>query len=143
MGDLNLGTTNILLGIMAAVSVLQAFGLIAAAIMGIRMYRTVMRMVRDIQERQIAPLAARVDTLLATVDGVLADVKSVTGRVSHGTERVESAIDDTMHRVDKTSGRVRASVASRIGHIAALINGVWSLVGSLRNGRRMPHVTPG
>ena len=143
MGDGNFGTTNLLLGIMAAASVLQAVGLIAAGIMCFRMYGVAMRTVRDIQERQIAPLAARVESLLATVDRVLADVQSVTGRLSHGTERVESAIDDTMHRVDETAGRVRASMVARVSHIAALISGVWSLVGSLRNGRRMPRVTPG
>ena len=56
----DLGTTNILLAVMAAVSVLQACALIAAGVMCLRMYREAMRTVRDIQERQIAPLTARV-----------------------------------------------------------------------------------
>ena len=61
-----------------------------------------------IEERQIAPLVARVNTLMSTVDGILGDVKGMTSRVTRRTERVDAAIDDTIHRVDETAGRVRA-----------------------------------
>lgn len=129
----NLTTTNVLLGIMAAVSVLQALVLIGAALLGYRLYRQVVRTVADIEQRQIAPLAARAQTLMATVDVILGDVKDVTGRVTRSTERVDTAISNTIHRVDETAGRVRASVASRVYRLAGLVYGVRCAVGSLFN----------
>lgn len=136
MVDGNLNTTNVLLAVMAAVSVLQALVLIGAAVLGYRLYRQVVQTVHDIEQRQIAPLAARVQALMAAVDGILGDVKDVTGRVTRRTERVDTAIHNTMHRVDETAGRVRASVASRVFQLAGLVHGVRCAVGSLFNGRR-------
>ena len=85
----NLGTTNLLLGIMAAVSVLEALLLIGIGIGGFMMYRRVMQLVTDLEARQIAPLREK-------VDAILLDVKSVTARVSHQTERVDHAISGTI-----------------------------------------------
>ena len=99
--DGNLGTTNVLLGIMAAVSVLQALVLIGAGIAGFMAYRKIMHIVSDLEARQIAPLREK-------VEAILGDVKTVTARVSHQSERVDSAITGTMDRVDETaeSGRM-------------------------------------
>jgi methyl-accepting chemotaxis protein len=130
----NLSTTNVLLAVMAVVSVLQALVLIGAAVLGYRLYRQVVQTVHDIEQRQITPLAARAQTLMAAVDGILGDVKDVTGRVTRSTERVDTAIHNTMHRVDETAGRVRASVASRACQLAGLVHGVRCAVGSLFNG---------
>lgn len=138
----NLNTTNVLLAIMAAVSVLQALVLIAAGILCYRLYRQAMQMMRDIEQRQIAPIAARVNALMASVDSILIDVKDVTGRVTRQTERVDSAIHNTMHRVDETAGRVRATVASRVYQLAGLMHGVRCAVGSLFNGRRTSRAAP-
>ncbi len=66
-----LGTTNILIGIMAAVSVLQALVLIGVAVGALIAYRRVMALLTDLEARQIAPLRVK-------VDGILADVKSIT-----------------------------------------------------------------
>lgn len=130
----NLDTTNLLLGIMAAVSVLQALVLIGAGIMGWKLYRQVMQTVRDLEERQVAPLVARVDTLMTTVDGILADVKTITSRVGQQTERVNSAISSTMDRVDETADRVKTSVAHRVHRVVGLVNGVRAALGTLFNG---------
>lgn len=132
----NLNTTNLFLGIMAAVSLLQALVIVGIAIAGYRLYRSVMQTVAGIEERQIAPLVARVETLMSTVDGILADVKGLTGRVRGRTERVDAAIDDTIHRVDETAGRVRASVSSRIHGLMGMAQGVAAVVQSLLHVRR-------
>ena len=130
MPDGNLNTTNALLAVMAAVSVLQAVVLVAAGIVGVRLYRQVTRTVREIEQRQIAPLAARVETLLARVDDILADVKGVTGRVTRSTERI-----------DATADRVRTSVASRISRLAGFMHAVRSAVTHMWNGERGPRAS--
>ena len=132
----NLNTTNILLGIMAAVSVLQAVVLIGVGVLAYRLYSQTLKTIREIEQRQIAPLTAHVTGLLARVDGIVGDVKDVTSRVTRQAERVDSAIDHTMHRVDETAGHVRDSVASRIHQLMGLVHGVRCAVQGLFNGRR-------
>lgn len=118
----NLDTTNLLLGIMAAVSVLEALLLIGVGIMAYRLYSQATQTVREIEARQIAPLVARLNMLMTRVDAILADVKDVTGRVSDRTERVDTAIRTTMNRVDETAGRMRSTVSSRVNRILTLVH---------------------
>ncbi len=125
----NLNTTNILLGILAAVSVLQALVLIGVVVLALRLYRQTLEAIRDIEQRQVAPLAASVAALLGTVDRILGDVKDVTARVTRQTERVDTAI---LH----TTGRVLDSVESRITRIAGLVRGVTCAIQDLFRGRR-------
>jgi methyl-accepting chemotaxis protein len=132
----NLNTTNMLLGIMAAVSVLQALVVVGVGVMAFQLYRQTLKAIRDIEQRQIAPLAASVAGLLGRVDGILADVKDVTSRVNRGTERLDAAVQDTMHSVDDTAGRVYDSVESRVVRIARLAYGVTSAMQSLFRRRR-------
>jgi hypothetical protein len=134
MPEANLDTTNLLLGIMAAVSVLEALLLVAAGVMGWKLYRQTMQTVLEIEERQIAPLRARVETLMGRVDGILGDVKRVTTSVGAQTERVNSAISTTIDRVDETADRVRHSVSYRVGRVLGVVQGARAAVGSLFNG---------
>lgn len=132
----NLDTTNLLLGIMAAVSVLEALLLIGVGVMAYRLYARTLRAVREVEERRIAPLVAQVSTLLIKVDGILADVKDVTSKVTQQTERVDSAIRHTMDRVDETAGRVRESVAQRLNRVMALAQWGRGFVETLFHSRR-------
>ena len=133
----NLDTTNLLLGIMAAVSVLEALVFTGVGVMAYRLYGQAMRTVRDIEARQITPLVARVDALMTRVDAILADVKDVTARVSDRTERVDAAIRQTMGRVDETAGRVRSSVSSRVNRVLTLVHTARAAVdGFLNHSRR-------
>jgi methyl-accepting chemotaxis protein len=118
----NLDTTNLLLGIMAAVSVLEAILIIGVGVVAYRLYSQAMQTVRGIEERQIAPLVARVNGLMTRVDSILIDVKDVTTRVTSRTERVDAAIRHTMDRVDETAGRVRSSVSSRVNRVLTLVH---------------------
>jgi hypothetical protein len=72
----DLTTTNILLGIMAAVSLFEALAIIGLLVGGYRLYRRTLRVVTDIEERQIAPLTARVNAILDDVKGVTSVVES-------------------------------------------------------------------
>ena len=136
----NLDTTNLLLGIMAAVSVLEALLLIGAGVMAYRLYAQAMQTVREIEARQIVPLVARVDALMTRVDAILLDVKDVTARVSNRTERVDAAIRTTMDRVDETAGRVRSSLSSRVNRVLTLVHTARAAVdGFFHHSRRAEH----
>jgi hypothetical protein len=136
----DLGTTNLLLGIMAVVSVLEALVLIGAGIAGYRMYRTAMDTIHDLERRQIAPLTEK-------VNAILADVQEVTARVSHQTERVDHAISGTIDRVDETAERVKIRVWRRAQQALGIVRGIRAAVASVLNGggtgRRPPHAAPG
>ena len=136
----NLDTTNLLLGIMAAVSVLEALLLIGVGVMAYRLYAQAMRTIQEIEARQIAPLVARVNALMLRVDAILVDVKDVTARVTNRTERVDAAIRNTMDRVDETAGRVRSSVSSRVNRVLTLVHTARAAVdGFFHHGRRAEH----
>lgn len=135
----NLDTTNLMLGIMAGVAVLEALVLIGIAIGGFLMYRRTMRLVNDLETRQIAPLRER-------VDAILVDVKAVTARVSQQTERVDSAISGTMGRVDETAERVRSTVRDKVHYAAGVVRGVRAVIVSLLHsdrGAKPPATAPG
>ena len=131
----NLNTTNVLLGIMAVVSVLEALLLVAVGVMAYKLYRQTMDAVRDIEQRQVAPLTAKVQTLMGRVDEILIDVKGITSRLNEQTERVNSAISTTMDRVDETADRVKTSLAYRVQRVAGLVQGLRTVFGSLFNGQ--------
>lgn len=124
MLDGNLDTTNVLLGIMAAVSVIEALLLIGLGIGGLMLYRRVTQLVADLEARQVAPLREK-------VDAILADVKSVTARVSQQTERVDHAISGTMERVDETAERVKDSMRDKVSHAVGVARGVRAVIMSL------------
>ena len=134
MVEANLNTTNLLLGIMAAVSVLEALALIAVGVMAYKAYSAAMQTIRDIEQRHVTPLVARAHAVMTTAEGVLADVKGITSRVGAQTERVDSAIRSTIDRVDETADRVRSSVASRINRFVGAVQTIRSTVGSIFNG---------
>ena len=120
----NLDTTNILLGIMAAVSVLEALLLIGIGVGGFLMYRRVMQLVTDLEARQIAPLREK-------VDAILVDVKSVTARVSQQTERVDHAISGTIHRVDETAGHITGTVKDKVYQAVGVLRGIRAVITSI------------
>lgn len=121
---MDLHTTNVLLGVIAAVSVLEALALIAAGIAGYVAYSRVMTLVSDLEARQIAPLRER-------VDAILVDIKAITARVSQQTERVDHAITGTIDRVDDTAHRVRAGVRDKVNQAVGIIVGVRSIIMSM------------
>ena len=120
----NLDTTNLFLGIMAGVSVLEALLLIGIGIGGFIVYRRVMQVVADLEKRQIAPLREK-------ADAILADVQMVTARVSQQTERVDHAISGTIHRVDETADRVKGSVRDKVNQAVGVLRGIRAGITSL------------
>ena len=112
-----LGTTNLLLGIMAAVSVLEALVIIGIGVAGFLAYRKVMVLIEGIEARQVAPAMAR-------VNAILDDVKAVSAKVKAETERVDQAIHSTMGRIDDTADHVRSNVRAKTSRIVGFVRGL-------------------
>jgi hypothetical protein len=125
------------------VSVVEAILLIGVGVMAYRMYGEAMRTIREIEQRQIAPLVARVKALMTRIDGILGDLRDVTTRVSTRTERVDSVIQHTIDRVDETAWRLRLSVGSRLQRALTLVGAARATIeGVFRAGRRAPGGAP-
>jgi hypothetical protein len=120
----NLETTNVILLVMAIVSVLEALLLIGLGVGGFLIYRRVMQLVNDLEARQIAPLREK-------VDAILLDVKAVTARVSTQTERVDHAISGTIDRVDDTAERMKSTVRDKVNQTVGLVRGIRAVLVSL------------
>jgi hypothetical protein len=112
-----LGTTNLLLGIMAVVSVLEALAIIGMGIAGFTVYRKVMELVAGLETRQVAPAMIR-------VNAILDDVRDVTAKVRQETERVDNAIHTTIDRIDDTAERVRWNVREKTSRVVGFIRGL-------------------
>ena len=119
-----LGTTNLLLGIMAAVSVLEALLVIGVGVGSFMVYRRVTTLVEGLETRQIAPAMVR-------VNGILDDVKVVTTKVKEETERVDEAIRTTINRVDDTADRVRSNVRARTSRVVGFVRGLRVAIESM------------
>jgi len=113
----NLGTTNLLLGIMAAVSVLEALVVIGLGVAAFMVYRRVMDLVNGLEMRQIAPAMTR-------VNAILDDVKQVSAKVKEEADRVDVAINRTIERVDDTADRVRSTVRAKTSWVVGVIRGL-------------------
>jgi len=131
MDTANLGTTNMILGIMAAVSVLEALVIVGLGIGGFILYRRVTSLLEDVEQRHIAPIRQKVDAILESVH-------SVAARVNHQTERVDHAITGTMDRVDETAERVRSSVRDRVSQVVGMVQGVRAVLMSIFTGHHEP-----
>lgn len=129
MGDLQ--TTNVALIIMAVVSVLEALLLIGLGVGGFLIYRRVMRLVNDLEARQVAPLREK-------VEAILLDVKAVTARVNQEAERVDTAIQGTMERVDYTAEQLKTSVKDKVNYAAGVVRGVRAAIVSLLHSDHRP-----
>jgi uncharacterized protein YoxC len=120
----NLGSINVPLWIMAAVSMLEALVIIGVAIGGFIVYRRLTQTLSELEARQIAPLRAK-------VEHILEDVQSITDRLNTQTERVDHAIVGTMERVDETAERVKHSVRDKVAQATGVVRGVRAVIMSL------------
>jgi len=132
----DISTTNLLLGIMAVVSVLEALVVVGNGVAGWMMYRQVTEGVNGLEQRHIAPLRIR-------VDAILDDVKGVTEKVKEETDRVDYAIRATMDRVDDTADRVRANVREKTSRVVGFVRGIRTVIEELLHTRHQPPASAG
>lgn len=128
----DLATTNVLLGIMAAVSVLEVLLVVGVGIGAVVVYRRVMELLDGLEMRQVAPTMAR-------VNAILDDVRGVTAKVREETERVDQAIHTTLDRVDDTADRVRWNVRAKASRLVGFIRGARVAIESLLRTAHRPH----
>jgi hypothetical protein len=126
----NLGTTNLLLGIMAAASVVEALLMVGVGVAALIVYRRVTDLVTGVEARHVAPAMRR-------VNAILDDVKHVSTQVREETERVDHAIRSTMDRVDDTAERVRSNFRAKTSWVVGAIRGLRvAIEGVLRSDSR-------
>jgi hypothetical protein len=113
----DLGTTNVILMVMAAASVLEALIIIGLAVFGYRAYSRSMQVLEGLEERHLVPLAAR-------ANAILDDLKRVSTTVRDETDRANHAIHSTIHRVDDTVDRVKGEVRARTSRIVGIVRGL-------------------
>ncbi len=121
---MDLDTTNMLLGIMAVVSVLEGLLIIGLSVGGYMVYRRVTTLVTELEERQIAPLTAK-------VNAILEDVQGVTGRMQAQAARVDNAIHGTLAKVDSTAAGVQDAVRNQVHTVVGVARGVRAVLASL------------
>ena len=129
--QIDLSTTNLLLGIMAVVSLLEAFAIIAMGVTGWAMYKRTLELVNGLEVRHIIPLRSR-------IDAILDDVKGVTERIKEETDRVDHTIKTTIDRVDDTADRMRANVWAKTSQVVGLIRGLRAFIESVLHSRHQP-----
>jgi hypothetical protein len=118
---IDLTTTNVLLGIMAFVSVLEAAALIAAGWMGYRLYQQLTEQIRVLEQRHVAPLSMQAAQILQTT-------QRIAERVEHSTTRVDAAVEGTMHRAEATVEKVQGGVRKTAGTVIGVVRGVRTAI---------------
>jgi hypothetical protein len=126
----NLGMTNVWLGIIAAVSLLEALVILGLGVAAYLVYRRASSLLSTIETEHVAPAMGR-------VNAILDDVHGVTTKVKEETERVDQAIRTTLDRVDDTAVKVRSNVRMKTSRVVGFMRGVRVAIDELRhNGSR-------
>ena len=120
----NLGTLNLLVGIIAVVHVLEALVFIGVGVATFVVYKRVSELVTTLEAKHVAPAMVR-------VNAILDDVNGVTSKVREETERVDQAIHSTMDRIDDTADRVRWNVRAKTSRLIGIIRGVRVVIEEL------------
>jgi len=125
----NLGTTNLLLGLMAAVSLIEGVFILAVSVAAWRAYRHAVVLIAGLEHRHVAPAMER-------INAILDDVKVVSTTVRAETERVDQTLNRAIDRVDDTAHRVQASVRTKVSRIFGLVLGVRTAIEYFLHPRR-------
>lgn len=120
----SLATTNVLLGVMAFVSVLEGLLVVGCGVAGYLLYRRVMHLLNGLETRQIAPAMLR-------VNAILDDVKSMSATMKQEAERVDRTIHAAINRVDGTADRVRSSIRSNSSRVIGFVRGARVAIESM------------
>ena len=120
----NLGTLNLLVGIIAAANVLEALAIIGIGVAAFVIYKRLSELVTTLEAKHVAPAMVR-------VNAILDDVNGVTSKVREETERVDQAIHSTMDRIDDTADRVRWNVRAKTSRLIGIIRGARVVIEEL------------
>jgi hypothetical protein len=127
---IDLTTTNVLLGILATVAVLQTAGLIVGAMMVSRAYRRGLERVEEIErgiEQAVAPMAARAQVVFDRID-------RVSERVDVGAEKLDNALSVTARGAELALMTVNGKVRHTAALATALASGGRAALRAWRSG---------
>ncbi len=127
----DLTTTNVLLGIMAFVSLLEAIALIGAGVMALRLYRQMTAQLDTLEQRHVAPLAAQANEILA-------HVKAISGRVQNKAERLDHAVEQTVDKANAAVDRMQGGVRKSTDVVVGVVRGVRTAVDTFLNTNGKP-----
>jgi uncharacterized membrane protein required for colicin V production len=119
----DLTTTNVLLGVMAVVSVLEAIALMVGAVMAYRFYQRVNVQLQVLEEQHVRPLRAQASAILETV-------QRISSHVEHSTDRVDAAVQGTMERAELAVDTVHNGARRTAGTVVGVLRGVRTAIGT-------------
>ena len=122
---MDLTMTNVWLGILAMISLIQFLMVCAAGIFAYRMYQRAMTTLETVERVHVAPLRARVDAMLD-------QVQTVVNKVKHTQE----SVSDAFRHVAGTGTAVAGAVKSKTWPIVGILQGLKSAATVIRNGSR-------
>ncbi len=117
----SLDTTNTWLAIIAVVSVIQGLVLLGLGFAGWKIYRIATETMRELDEKRVKPLAAKVDSILD-------QVHRLTNRVHQRADKLEAVIDDTVTRVSHTTTGVKSTVSDSVHRVSDAVTGIRALI---------------
>lgn len=120
----SLETTNVFLGVMIGLSVIQILVLCIVVVVGYRKLENLTSLIRDYEHRHIAPLTTKVNEILA-------DVKGVTARVNKESGRADAVLRNALGAVDEATTRVRTNMQTTMGITMAIAEAVRAVMASL------------
>ena len=121
----SLQTTNIWLGILAVVSLLEFLMIVGAGVLAFRLYKEAMSTIQAIERVHIAPLRMRLDLLLDQVE-------IMTDTVKHAQE----SVSDTLRHVTGAGTLVAGAVRAKAWPILGIIQGLKSAANAIRKDGR-------
>jgi hypothetical protein len=122
-----LDTTNVILIVLAAASIVQTLLVIGVALGAMRAYQAATR-----------TLDTRLTPLLLRLEGVLTNLEHTSAVVRTRTDDMSRAIDS----VQNTAGRVSAVMWPRAAMVAGVAGGVFGVMKRWRAARREPGRAP-
>lgn len=120
----DLFTTNVLLGIIAAVQVAFLLGTLVALLKLRSTVSQVQATVRDLEREHVRPLKAQAERILA-------DVARISARVEAQTKRVDESVSSTLDVAERQVRRVKTAVDAVARETSAVATGFRAAVAAV------------
>lgn len=127
--------TNLWLGILAVVNLIEFLMIAAVGFFAYQMYRKTMTVIDTIELRHVLPLRAKVEAVIAEAQAVVDKGKEVAERV----KGAEESVADALKHAASAGSLVVGSVRSKAVPILGIIQGVRMAVKAMLNGRSTDH----
>jgi hypothetical protein len=138
----DLTTTNVLLGIMAVVSLLEALTLVIAGVYGMRMYRQLSEQIQAMEQRHLVPLtnhtlpliddakklAEQASPVIEEAKVVMQSVQRMSERVEHSLSRMDEAVQGTIDTAEHAVDRVQTGARRTAGTVVGVVRGVRTAI---------------